>query len=109
MVGSYLLGNLCKSCFMGIKAEETTASLFLVCDDACAWFNKECTVGSMPVCPILIILSLCHYLGVYDADITLYEAIFLFCGLENRHCELSILPHSLSVISRPVLVAHFLW
>ena len=48
-----------------------------------------------------------HYLGVGDADITLYEAI-LFCGLENRHSELSILLHPLGVISRPVLVAHFL-
>ena len=48
-----------------------------------------------------------HYLGVGDADFTLYEAI-LFCGLENRHSELSILLHPLGVISRPVLVAHLL-
>ena len=48
-----------------------------------------------------------HYLGVGDADITLYEAI-LFCGLENRHGELSILLHTFGVISRPVLVAHLL-
>ena len=47
------------------------------------------------------------YLEVGDADITLYEAI-LFCGLENRHSELSILLHPLDVISRPVLVAHLL-
>ena len=50
-----------------------------------------------------------HYLRVGDADNTLYEAI-LFCGLENRHSELSILLYPLGVISsRPVLVAQFLW
>ena len=48
-----------------------------------------------------------HYLGVGDTDITLYEAILLY-GLENGHSKLSILLHIFGVISRPVLVAHFL-
>ena len=52
--------------------------------------------------------SLIHYLGVSDADSTFYEAILLLCCLENRHSELSILLHSVGVISRPVLVAHLL-
>ena len=47
------------------------------------------------------------YLRVGDADIMLYETI-LFCGLENRHSELSILLHPLDVINRPVLVTHLL-
>ena len=60
--------------------------------------------GSTPLGCMLMLPSY-HYLVVRNADITLYEAILLFCGLENEHSELL---HPLGVISRPVLVAHLL-